>query len=151
MNRSHSFLRPAPECARMSEFPCSTVPATCAESWAGWNVALVTGTRIVAAAAGAATATTARAADITGFDHIDDALLEIGEHVLGVLPVALEDLQPGRQQVLELGIAGRRDERALERAVHRLVVGDLVLDVGLVEGGAAELLQLGLLVLRRFH
>src|SRR5262249_49498826 len=134
MNRSHSFLRPVAECARKSEFTHSMVSPTCAATCAGSNVSFVTVTRIVAAAAGAATGPTTRAADTNAFDHIADALLQIGEHVLGVLLVALEDLQSGRQQVLELGIAGRRDERALERAVHGLVVGDLVLDVGLVEG-----------------
>ena len=33
------------------------------------------------------------------------------------------------------------NELRLERAVHRLVVGDLIVDMGLVEGGAIELRQ----------
>src|SRR5262249_17530314 len=124
------------------------VSPTCAETCAGSNVSLLTVMRTVAAAAGVAAATIARHAGNNVLDHIADRLLQVRQDVLGVLLVALEDLQAGAEQVLELGIRRRRDERALERAVHRLVVGDLVRRVGLVERRTAELLQLGLLVLR---
>ena len=40
---------------------------------------------------------------------------------------------------LSSALASRRNERALQRTVDCLVVGDLVVDVGLVERGAAEL------------
>jgi hypothetical protein len=62
--------------------------------------------------------------------------------MLGMLLVALENFQAGLEQALELGIAGRRNERAFERAIHRLVVGDFVRDVSLVKGGAVKLREL---------
>jgi hypothetical protein len=58
--------------------------------------------------------------------------------MLGMLLVALKDFQAGREQVLELRIGSRRNERVLQRTVDSLVVGDLVVDVSLVERGAAE-------------
>src|SRR5450759_294342 len=70
-------------------------------------------------------------------------LFECGCDVFGMLLVALEDLQAGLQQALELGIAGRRNEQALERAIDGLVIGDLVGDIGLVELRAFELSQFG--------
>jgi hypothetical protein len=65
--------------------------------------------------------------------------------VLGVLLVALEDFQAGLQQALELGIVCRRDQRAFERAVDGLVVGDLVIDIRLVERRSLELGEFGAL------
>src|SRR6516225_7813590 len=47
------------------------------------------------------------------------------------------------QQRLELCVLGTRDQSLVQRIQHGLVVGDLVVDVGLVEGSAAERLQLG--------
>ena len=35
------------------------------------------------------------------------------------------------QQCLELGVGGPGDERLVDRVEHRLVIGDLVVDVGL--------------------
>ena len=70
---------------------------------------------------------------------MDGSLLQLGGDVLGMLLVALEDLQAGLQQALQFGIAGRRNEQGLERAVDRLVIGDLVVDIGLVERGALQL------------
>ena len=67
------------------------------------------------------------------------SLLQFGRDVFGMLLVALENLQPRLQQALQLGIAGRRNEQGFERAVDRLVIGDLVVDVGLVERGALQL------------
>jgi Vanillate O-demethylase oxygenase C-terminal domain len=51
--------------------------------------------------------------------------------MLGMLLMTLKDFQTGLQQALQLRIARRRDQLGLERAVDRLVVGDLVLDVAL--------------------
>src|SRR5690242_4871433 len=118
------------------------VSPTLAETCAGSNVSLVTVTRTVAAAAGAAAATAASAASTSVCQRIAADLLQIRQDVLGVLLMTLEYLQPGAEQILELGVAGRRNERALERAVDRLVIGDLVFRVGLVESGAVELAQL---------
>src|SRR3981081_2138289 len=59
--------------------------------------------------------------------------------------MSLEDLETGLQQTLELEVAGGRDQRGLERAVHGLVVGRLVGGISLVEFRAIELRQLGLL------
>src|SRR5215213_9562307 len=74
------------------------------------------------------------------------SLLQLGGDVFGVLLVALEDFQAGLQQALQLGIAGRRDQLGLQRAVDGLVVGDLVGDVGLVVFGALQLAEFGELV-----
>src|SRR5262245_7601003 len=74
--------------------------------------------------------------------------LQRSGEVLGVLLMALEDLQAGGEQILELAIVGGRDQRALQRTVDGLVIGRLILGIGLVEGGAVELLQLRALVAR---
>ena len=58
--------------------------------------------------------------------------------MLGVHLVALENFQAGGQQVFQFGIAGVRNQRRLERGVDRLVIGDLVVGVGLVERRAAQ-------------
>ena len=73
------------------------------------------------------------------------ALFELRCDVLGVLFVALKDLQPRRQKILELGIARRRNELALKRAVDGFVIGDLIVDIGLIEGGEFGALVAGLL------
>jgi hypothetical protein len=46
--------------------------------------------------------------------------------MFGVLFMALEYRQAGFQQALELGVAGRRNQQCLKRAVHLLVVGNLM-------------------------
>ena len=66
-------------------------------------------------------------------------LLYVSRDMLGVLLVALENLQAGLQQALEVGVVGRGNKRAFKRAVHGLVVRDLVGDIGLVECDAVEL------------
>jgi hypothetical protein len=66
-------------------------------------------------------------------------LFKFRRDVLGVLLMALEYLQAGLQQARELGIVRRRDQRAFECAVDRLVVGDLIIDVRLVKRPALEL------------
>src|SRR5262249_23095006 len=123
------------------------VSPTWAETCAGSNVSLLTVTRTVAAAAGSAAAAITSPLSRRDFVHIAGGLLQVRRHVLGVLLVALEEFQAGAQQIPEFGVAGGWNERALERAVDRLVIGDLVRRIGLVERRAAELLQLGLLVL----
>ena len=65
--------------------------------------------------------------------------------MLGMLLMALEQLQPRLQQRLQLGVLGRGDQQRLKRAVDLLVVGDLVVDIGLVECRAVELGKLGAL------
>ena len=47
------------------------------------------------------------------------------------------------QQCLELGVGGPGDERLVDRVEHRLVIGDLVVDVGLVELRSLQTLELG--------
>jgi hypothetical protein len=66
--------------------------------------------------------------------------------LLGVLLVPLENLESRLQQVLQLAVARGRDQCLLQGIVHRLVVGDLVIDICLVEGGAAQLGEFGILV-----
>lgn len=68
--------------------------------------------------------------------------LQVGRDMLGGLLMALKDFQARLQQVLQR-IACRRDQLRLERNVDGLVVGDLVFDVGLVESGPRELIELG--------
>jgi hypothetical protein len=55
-------------------------------------------------------------------DGIFCSLLQGRGGVFGVLLVALKDFKAGLQQALEFGIAGRRNERRLERAIHRFVI-----------------------------
>src|SRR5215471_14828191 len=66
-------------------------------------------------------------------------LFQVGRDVLGVLLVALENLQAGLQQTFELAVAGRGNKRAFKRAIHGLVVFDFVGDIGLVKSGTVEL------------
>src|ERR1700693_6230728 len=75
-----------------------------------------------------------------------DSLLQAGCDVFGVLLVALKNLQAGLQQALQFRVAGIGNKRGLERAVDRLVIGDFVGDIGLVELGALQLAELGELV-----
>src|SRR5450759_998262 len=63
--------------------------------------------------------------------------------VFGVLFVALENLQAGLQQALQLRVVRVGNKRGLERAVDRLVIGDLVGDIGLVDFRALQLTQFG--------
>jgi hypothetical protein len=46
-----------------------------------------------------------------------DSLLQLGGDLFGVLLVALKNLQAGLQQALQLGIAGRRNQLRLQRAL----------------------------------
>ena len=53
--------------------------------------------------------------------------------------------RPVSSRLFSSALLRRRDEHCLERAVDRLVIGDLVVDIGLVERGAVELAELGAL------
>src|SRR4051812_2884785 len=63
--------------------------------------------------------------------------------VLGVLEMGDERRTRFLEQRLQLGVLRIRDQRLVERVDHGLVVGDLVVDVGAVELGALQLLQVG--------
>src|SRR5262245_7437687 len=71
------------------------------------------------------------------------SLLERRLDLLGMLEMRDECRAHLDQQGLELGVLGAGDERLVDRVEHRLVVGDLVVDVGLVELAALQALQLG--------
>src|SRR5260370_12540676 len=59
-------------------------------------------------------------------------------NMFGVLLVALENLQAGLQQALQLRVVRVGNERCLQRAIDCLVIGDFVGDIGLVEFRALE-------------
>ena len=64
-----------------------------------------------------------------------------------MLKMRLEQGQAALQQALQLGVLSIGNKRVLQRGIDCLVIGDLVVDIGLVEGGAAragELRALGL-------
>src|SRR6185312_13778076 len=50
-------------------------------------------------------------------------LVQLACEMLGVLLVALEDLEAGLQQALQLGVGRRRNQRGRQRIVDRLVIG----------------------------
>src|SRR6185437_16887345 len=70
------------------------------------------------------------------------SLLERRRDLLGVHLVALKDLEPGLEQILQFRIGRVRNEDRLERVIDRLVIGDFVVGVGLVELRAAQFLEL---------
>src|SRR3569623_1496399 len=80
------------------------------------------------------------------YPSVSRRLLEIGERVLGVLQMALENLQAGFLEALQFGVAGCRNQLLFERAIDRLVEGDFVGNIGLVVSRAAQLGELLLLV-----
>src|SRR5262245_27129232 len=73
----------------------------------------------------------------------EDVLLEAGLDLLGMLEMRHEGRARLFQQGLELGVLGAGDEGLVDRVEHGLVVGDLVVDVRLVELGALQPLELG--------
>src|SRR6185436_6494390 len=73
-------------------------------------------------------------------------LLDRHRRVFGVLLMALEELEAGLEQRLQLAVRRRRNQRRLERAVDGLVVRHFVRNVGLVERRAAEFGQLEALI-----
>ena len=70
-------------------------------------------------------------------------LLERRLDVFGMLEMRDERRTHLDQQCLELGAGGPGDERLVDRVEHRLVIGDLVVDVGLVELRSLQALELG--------
>src|SRR6185437_12961008 len=56
--------------------------------------------------------------------------------------MALENLEAGLEQTLQLWVLRRWNQRAFERAVHRVVIVDFVLGVLFVEGGAFHAFEL---------
>ena len=66
--------------------------------------------------------------------------------VLGVLFVLGEEAKTGLQQCLEFGVLRRGEQQGAERTVDAFVVGDFIVDVGLVEGGAVKLVEFRQLV-----
>src|SRR5215510_11737246 len=65
-------------------------------------------------------------------------LLERRLNVLRMLEVRDERRAHLHQQTLQLGVARARDQRLVDGVQDRLVVGDLVIDVGFVELGPLE-------------
>src|SRR6185437_14437875 len=65
--------------------------------------------------------------------------------LFGMLLVRGEEREPLLQQGLEFGILRVGDQRILERAIDGLVIGHFILDVGPVELGARQLVQLSAL------
>jgi len=53
--------------------------------------------------------------------------------------MALKDLQSSREQVFELRIGGRWNQRGLERAIDCLVIRHLVVNVRFIKGSTIEL------------
>src|SRR6185437_8062619 len=98
-------------------------------AFAACGLACATPTEAAASAAPASTASHG-CGDFTRL-----SLLYGHRQMLGVRLVFLEQLQAGLQQALQLGVLGVGDERVGQGPVDRLVVGDLVVDVRLVEGG----------------
>src|SRR5947209_4679501 len=96
---------------------------------------------IVSAAAGTAAPTIAAATIVAAaivLIILMNAKCRVGlfqrpRELLGMLLVALEYLETGFQQAFQLGVLRRGDQRALQRAVHGLVIGNLVLRVSLIE------------------
>src|SRR6476660_4184204 len=74
------------------------------------------------------------------------SLLQFGGDLFGVLLVALENLQAGLQQALQFRVVRGRNKLCLKRAIDRLVIGDFVIDIGLVELRALQLAKFGALV-----
>ena len=66
--------------------------------------------------------------------------------MFGVLLVALENLQAGLQQALQLRVVRVWNKRCLQRAIDGLVIGDFVGDIGFVECRALQLAEFGELV-----
>src|ERR1700680_4563733 len=77
---------------------------------------------------------------------IGGPLLGAGRDVFGMLFVALENLQAGLQQALQFRVVRAGNKRRLKRAIDRLVIGNFVGDIGLVEFGALQLAEFGELV-----
>src|SRR4051794_19657278 len=146
MATSKSPFRAVAVCARTSLLISSTVSPTLAEASAGWITRLSMVIWIVAACPETDAPSMSATPGSIHLGIMSNSLLQVGGDFLGVLLMALEDLQAGLQQALQLRIAGGGNELGFQRRVDRLVVGDLIGDVGLVVGGAAQLTEFGELV-----
>src|SRR5215831_4312096 len=71
------------------------------------------------------------------------ALAQLSLYLLRHVEVRHERRPHLDQERLELSVLRARDQSLIQRAQHGFVVRDLVVDVSLVEGSAAESLQLG--------
>src|SRR5262249_55024949 len=78
------------------------------------------------------------------------ALGEVRLDLLGVVQVLNEGRSGLYQQRFELGILGTRYQCLVQGIEHRLVIGDLVIDVCLVERRSGELLQFGEILIATF-
>jgi hypothetical protein len=65
-------------------------------------------------------------------------LFELSGNMLGVNFMPLKDRQAGLEQVLQVRVLGGRDQQCLQRAIDLLVIRDLVVDIGFIEGGALQ-------------
>jgi hypothetical protein len=65
-------------------------------------------------------------------------LLQFTGDLFGVLLMPLKDFKAGSQQAFEFGITGGRNERRLKRAIHGLVIRNLIGNIVLVESRALE-------------
>jgi hypothetical protein len=61
--------------------------------------------------------------------------------LLRVLFVTLKNLQTRREKVRQFCIAGIGNEHGLKRIVECLVIGDLIIGIGFVKGGAPQFLE----------
>ena len=75
------------------------------------------------------------------------SLLQCSGDLFGVLLMPLKNLEAGLQQALEVGIAGGRNERRLERAIYSLVICNFIGNVSLVEFCTIEVRQFGACIL----
>src|SRR4051812_8870363 len=133
---SQSPFRAVAVCARMSLLIHSMLSPTLAEAAAGEITMFSNVIRIVAAFAKAAVQHAVKAIRTIRPGSMTSSLLQRRGDVLGMLLMALEDLQAGLQQALQFGIAGGGNQQGFERAVDRLVIGDFIGDIGLVVRGA---------------
>src|SRR6185312_5513122 len=118
---------------------------------AGEKTSCLIVTSIVAALAGAAAIKASDSAASGPAIRKVIALFQLVDEHLRVLLMALENLEAGREQILELRIFRVGDQRVLERAVDRLVKGEFVRRVGLIESGAGQLRELLPLGRRLLH
>jgi hypothetical protein len=64
--------------------------------------------------------------------------------------MSLEYFEAGRQHIVQFRIPRQWDQRVLERSDDCLVIGDLIVDIGLVESRAMDLVQLKFRLARLF-
>src|SRR3569832_2981934 len=144
-------------CSNRSLFTQWTVSPTWASMVPGWKAMSAMATVIVRGlAAGAGllqpprTSAPRRPANRTPRRDAAPTSVQFMGQVLGVRLMFAEQLQARLQQRLQFAVVGRGDQGLGQGAVDGLVVGDLVGDIGLVEGGALQLVQLGALGRRLF-